>query len=73
MITLQASVDLSSVSQALSESVVFVEQLLAPIDPVLFCFVLFLAGLFLGLALGKKQGIKDFFKMPSAHWKARRK
>ena len=56
----------------LSAAVSALEAFLAPIDPVIFIFSCFVIGIMLGLYFGKKKGFKDFFKMPSAHWRIRR-
>ena len=56
----------------LSGAVSALEAFLAPIDPVLFIFSCFVIGIVLGLYFGKKKGFKEFFKMPSAHWRIRR-
>lgn len=62
----------NATSAAASSGVQALSDFLAPIDPVLFVFACFLVGIVLGLALGRKKAFKDFFKMPSAHWRIRR-
>jgi len=63
----------SYLGQLLTAGVGYLEELLAPVDPVIFIFACFIVGVVVGLYFGKKKAFKDFFKMPSAHWRIRRK
>ena len=64
--------DISQASEAANSFTSWLAQSIAPIDPVLAAGIAFAVGVLVGLIVGRKRGIKDFFKMPSAHWRIRR-
>lgn len=64
----------AALASAVAASKVFVGQVevfIRPMDPILVSIALFLVCFAIGLTTGHKKGVKDFFKYPSIHWRAR--